>query len=285
MAERSRVIVTGGSGKLGRATVDELLAHGYEVIVLDSQPPAAPTCPFTRTELTDFGQTLEAILHIDSRHQGVEAIVHLAAIAGPGRAPDAAIYLNNSACTFNVFQAARRAGIRNLVWASSETLLGVPFEAPPPYLPLDEEAPPRPETAYALSKLVDETIAQQFCRWDPALKMTGLRLSNVVDAADYANFPAYDRDPQARRYNLWSYIDARDGAQAIRLALERPAPGLEIFIIANADTVMRRPNAELLAAVFPDVPLRRPLGPHESLLSIEKARRLLGFEPRYGWRR
>jgi UDP-glucose 4-epimerase len=101
---------------------------------------------------------------------------------------------------------------------------------------------------------------------------------------DYAAFPSYDADPRLRSWNLWGYIDARDGAQAVRKALTYQGKGFEAFIIANADTVMSRPTAELAAEVFPHVEVRRDLGEHETLLSIDKARRLLGYEPEYSWR-
>jgi len=186
--------------------------------------------------------------------------------------------------SYNVFAAARLAGIKNVVFASSETLLGLPFDEPPPYAPVDEDYPVRPESTYSLGKALDEEIARQFCRWDPELKMIGLRFSNVMEPADYAAFPSFDADPQTRRWNLWGYIDARDGAQAIRKALELEATGADVFIIANADTVMGRSSGELMAEVFPNVPLRHQLGEHETLLSIEKARRILGYEPQHSWR-
>jgi nucleoside-diphosphate-sugar epimerase len=280
----SKVIVTGGSGKLGRACVDELLRSGYEVFILDAIAPLERKCVFTTTDLTDFGQTLEAFMEIDAGHKGVDAVVHLAAIPGPSHGPNAHTFLNNVACSFNVFQAARLARITNVVWASSETLLGVPFDEPPPYVPVDEEYPPRPEWTYAMAKLVDETLAREFCRWDPELKMIGLRFSNVMEPTDYAAFPAFDADPRIRKWNLWAYIDARDGAQAIRLALEHPKKGFDVFVIANADTVMTRPNMELMAAAFPDTPFKRAVGPNETLLSIEKARRILGYVPSHSWR-
>jgi nucleoside-diphosphate-sugar epimerase len=176
------------------------------------------------------------------------------------------------------------AGIHNIVWASSETLLGLPLDIPPIAIPIDETHPPRPESSYSLGKLVDETIAAQFCRWDPRLKMVGLRFSNVMEPADYAAFPSFDADARLRKWNLWGYIDARDGAQAVRKALEYAAAGLEVFIIANADTVMTRPSAELVAEVFPDVPVTRKLSGTETLLSIDKARKLLGYEPQHSWR-
>jgi nucleoside-diphosphate-sugar epimerase len=279
------VAVTGGSGKLGRAVVSDLLAHGYRVITLDRvAPPAAAGNPWVRVDLTDYGQAFEALNAIDDRHSGVDAVVHLGAIPAPGIVPNAALFTNNATASYNVFAAARAAGIRRVVWASSETLLGLPFETPPPYIPVDERYPVRPESSYSLSKCVEEAMAQQFCRWDPELTMIGLRFSNVMDPADYASFPSYDADPRARKWNLWGYIDARDGAQAVRLSLEAEIAGCEIFIIAAADTVMSRSNADLVAEVFPGVPVTRDLGSHDTMLSIDKARDLLGYQPRHSWR-
>ena len=279
-----RVLVTGGSGKAGRACVRDLLEHGYEVINVDAMDPSEALCPFVEADLTDFGEALEALSEVDSRHRGVDAVVHLAAIPAPGRHTNAVTFRNNILSTYNVFEAARKLAIRNLVWASSETVLGLPFDEPPPYAPLDEDYPARPETAYSLSKFLGEEMAQQFCRWDPELKIIGLRFSNVMEPADYARFASFEADPQSRKWNLWGYIDARDAAQAVRKALEASLKGAEVFIIANADTVMSRPNAELMAEFYPDVAFTREVEPNETLLSIEKAQRLLGYEPRYGWR-
>jgi nucleoside-diphosphate-sugar epimerase len=280
----SRIVVTGGNGKLGRAVVAELLDHGHEVHVLDVVGPREQTSRFTRIDLTDYGQVVDALTGIDDRYRRVDAVVHLAAIPGPGVAANATTFTHNISATHHVFAAARVAGIRHIVWASSETLLGLPFDVPPPYLPVDEEYPARPETSYALAKHLEEGMAEQFCRWDPELTMIGLRFSNVMEPADYAAFPGFDADANLRKWNLWGYIDARDGAQAVRRALDYREPGRHIFLIANADTVMSRPTAELAAEVYPDVPVRGELGTHETLLSIAKARRVLGYEPRYSWR-
>jgi UDP-glucose 4-epimerase len=127
-------------------------------------------------------------------------------------------------------------------------------------------------------------MAAQYCRWDPTLTMIGLRFSNVMDPSDYEAFPGYDADPRLRSWNAWGYIDARDGAQAVRKSLAYSESGLEIFVIANADTVMSRSSASLAAEVFPDLPVTKELGEHETLLSIDKARRLLGYEPEFSWR-
>jgi UDP-glucose 4-epimerase len=275
-----RIVVTGGTGKLGRAVVAGLRESGDQVFNLD----AAAQRPDIRVDLTDYGQTLSALTAVDDRYSKVDAVVHLAAVPAPGVTTNAATFHNNITATYNVFAAAAAAGITNVVWASSETLLGIPFETPPPYIPLDEDYPARPEWHYALAKHLEETMAAQFCRWNPALKMIGLRFSNVMEPADYAEFPSFDADPELRKWNLWGYIDARDGAQAVRKALDYQEPGVEIFIIANADTVMSRSSASLAAAVYPDVPVTRELGEHETLLSIDKARRLLGYEPQHSWR-
>lgn len=277
-----RIAVTGGSGKLGRTVVRELRAAGNAVVNLDATGERGPG--FVRVDLTDYGQTLDAILGVNDQHDGFDAIVHLAAIPAPGILSDVATFHNNIRVTYNVFQAARRAGIRNVVYASSETVLGLPFDVPPPYIPVDEDYPARPESTYSLVKHLEEQLAIELVRWDPALKIVALRFSNVMNPEDYAAFPGYDADATARKWNLWGYIDGRDGAQAILRALEWDTTGFDRFIIAAADTVMSRPNDELVAEVFPGVPLKGELGVNDTLLSIAKARRVLGYEPKHSWR-
>jgi nucleoside-diphosphate-sugar epimerase len=127
-------------------------------------------------------------------------------------------------------------------------------------------------------------MAAQFCRWDPELTMIGLRFSNVMEPDDYAAFGSYDADPALRRWNLWGYIDTRDGAQAVLRALENAKPGFDTFIIAATDTVMSRPSAELAAGAFPDVTVKSAVLGTTTLLSIDKARRLLGYDPQHSWR-
>ena len=280
----ARVAVTGSSGKLGKAVVNDLAAHDWDVVALDRAAAHRADLVSTVVDFTDFGQAVEALSGVDDRHDGVDALVHLAAIPAPGLVPNAATFANNVLASYNVYSAALRAGVRKIVWASSETVLGLPFDEPPPYVPVDEEYPPRPNSTYSLVKTLEEELARQLCRWHPDLSMIGLRFSNVMYPEDYAQFPSYDADPKSRRWNLWGYIDARDGAQAVRLALGLDGTGPDVFIIANADTVMSRPNDELLAAEFPGVARKRPIEPHETLLSIDKARRVLGYAPEHSWR-
>ncbi|MBC7725108.1 MAG: NAD(P)-dependent oxidoreductase [Burkholderiaceae bacterium] len=277
-----RIAVTGATGKLGRAVVSYLREAGHTVIGLDVVGERGPG--FTRVDFTDYGQTVDALSSIDDRHSGLDAVVHLAAAPAGGILPDSQTFHNNMSATFNVFQAARRVGIRTIVYASSETLLGIPFETDPPYLPLDEEYDSRPESMYAVTKHLEEELARKLVRWDDTLSITALRFSNVMDVADYAAFPAFDADPALRRWNIFGYIDTRDGAQAVLRALEANLPGFAAYIIAAADTAMVRDSAGLAAEVFPEVPLTRELSGRETMLSIDKARRVLGYDPKHSWR-
>ncbi len=280
----TKVVVTGGSGKAGRACIRELKGHGYEVFNVDKAKPVEDLCPSIQADLADYGQAVDALAAVERGPHGVDGVVHLAAIPDSRLFTNSVTFENNVMSTYNVFEASTRLGVKNLVWASSETVLGLPFDTPPPYLPVDEEYAGRPESAYSLSKLVGEEMARQYCRWDPELKIIGLRFSNIMEPEDYKAFGAFQDDLRARKWNLWGYIDARDAAQAVRRALEVKIKGAEVFIIANADTVMAASNEELLGAVFPKVAVKRSLGRNETLLSIDKARKVLGFEPEHNWR-
>ena len=278
-----RIAVTGGTGKLGRHVVRRLTDSGHTVINLDREGERAGG--FLRVDLTDYGQVIDALSGARDGDQPptVDAVVHLAAIPAPGLAPDIETFRNNIVTTFSVFHAAIRLGIRTIVYASSETVLGLPFDTPPPYVPVDEEYAARPESVYSLVKHLEEQLAIELCRWHPDLKIIGLRFSNVMDVEDYKDFP-FDSDARKRKWNLWAYIDGRDGAQAVEKALELDAPGFDRFIIASPDSVMTRPNAELLDEVFPGVERRGEIGEHTTLLSIDKARRVLGYAPEFSWR-
>lgn len=277
-----RIALTGSTGKLGTVVARELREAGYDVIGMDVVGTRGPS--FVQVDLTDYGQVVDAFGGVGDRHEGIDAVVHLGAIPAPGIRSDIATFHNNMAATFNVFWAAVRLGIRRIVYASSETVQGLPFDAPPPYVPVDEEYAPRPESVYSLVKTLEERLAAELVRWHPDLSITALRFSNVMVPEDYAEFPSFDADARLRKWNLWGYIDARDGAQAVQRALEVAPAGFDNFLIAASDTVMSRPNAELLAEVFPDVPVAREFSEHETLLSIDKARQLLGFDPQHTWR-
>ena len=270
------IAVTGGSGKAGRFVVRDLLAHGYDVLNLDRMRSSDEGGRFMLTQLTDYGETVDAL-------SGCDAVVHLAAIPAPGLRTDAATFQENINSTFNVFQAARLHRMRRVVWASSETVLGLPFEDPlPSYAPVDEQHPDLPQSTYSLSKAASETMARHFARWT-GVPFVGLRFSNVMRPEDYAHFPSWQDNPHLRKWNLWGYIDGRDAAQSCRLGLEANVTGADSFIIAAADTVMNRPSAALMAEVFPSVRLKRKVRGRETLLAIRKAQNTLGFVPQHSW--
>ena len=272
-----RVVVTGGRGKAGEAVVADLEAAGHEVVSVDMAAPLDPDEPTLAVDLADLGQTIEAL-------DGADAVVHLAAIPAPGVRTEAETFTNNILSTYNVFSAAVRLGLERVVWASSETLVGLPFDDEQPrYAPIDEDHPLLPESHYALSKLAGEAIAAQFHRWS-GIPIVALRISNIMRPDDYARFPSFWDDPGLRRWNLWGYVDARDVAQAARLALTADVDGTPAYLVAAADTCMTTPSADLLAEVYPDVEVRGDVSGHTTLLAIDRARAELGYDPAHSWR-
>ena len=282
-----RICVTGATGKAGRAAVRELREHGYSVVATDSAVgPEDLLTGVLRADLTDYGQAIEAL-------RGCDGVVHLANIPAPGRSTPAVTFNANVTMNFNVFHAAAALGLSRVVWASSETTLGLPFGHGPEqdpgapgelrYAPVDEDHFPFPATSYALSKVASETIAEHISRWS-GIGFIGLRISNIMEPGDYERFPEYWAQPHSRKWNLWGYVDVRDVALACRLGLEADLTGSNNVIIAAADTVMNRPSREVLAEVFPDVPLTAELPEHGTLLAIDRARQLLGYHPRHSWR-
>ncbi len=282
----TKIAVTGGSGKAGRVIIRDLAEHGHEVLSIDVAPSPESNhpedkIPFLRADVTDFGQALEA-LDGGSTLPGIEAVVHLAAIPSPAHAPADVVFRTNVTSTHAVFAAAQRIGLSRIVWASSETTLGLPFTTPPRYAPVDE-AHITPETSYALSKVVGEELARVFSRWS-AIPIVGLRFSNIMIRDDYERFAGWQADPRLRAWNLWGYVDESHVAQSVRCALEADITGADSFIIAAADTVMRTPSRELMAAVYPGVPVADHVTGNDTLLDISRARRLLGYAPRFSWR-
>jgi len=283
----TRIAVTGGSGKAGRAVVHDLRERGHAVLNIDRVPspeshhPEADI-PFLYADVTDYGQTLEALSGGDTL-PGIEAVVHLAAIPSPAHATSDLVFRTNITSTYTVFAAAARLGLRRVVWASSETTLGLPFgPRTPDYAPVNE-AHMYPETSYALSKVLGEEMARQVSRWS-GMPIIGLRLSNVMVRADYERFPAFWEDPHLRKWNLWGYVDESHVCESVRLALDADIEGADSFVIAAADTVMQRPSRELMEEVFPGVPVADRVTGTDTLLDIAKAREVLGYAPQFSWR-
>lgn len=272
-----RVVVTGGSGKAGRWVVRDLRERGHDVLSVDLVSSADRSGPSLVVDLTDLGQCHDVMA-------GADSVVHLAAIPAWGIRPEAETFRVNVSSTFNVFSAATAHGVRRVVYASSETVHGVPLDRPgPSFAPIDETIEPDPQSSYALSKVVGEEMAAYFARrFDTSF--VGLRFSNILEPDEYAAFPGYWEDARLRSWNLWSYVDSRDAAASVAAALSAAVVGAEVCLVAAADTVMTRASAELLAEVFPQTPLRHAVEGCDTLLAIDHARAVLGFQPAHSWR-
>jgi nucleoside-diphosphate-sugar epimerase len=291
MAQREkRIAVTGGHGKVGRVLVPYLKERGYDIFVIDQDGPQTPTELMMKADLQDFGQTIDALSSVDSdtysraEPQAFDAIVHLASIPHPRMLPDSAEFKLNLMSTYNVFESARRLGIKDIVWAASEVATGVPYDkTSAPYVPVDENYPMRGYNVYSLTKVLGEEMARQFCLNDPEMRITCLRLSNVMNPEEYEGFENWQDDPEKRLWNFWTYIDVRDAAHAVECALRYDVRGKDEFFITNDETVMRTLTQDLLERYFPNVERRRKFVGNEAVLTSKKAKEVLGYKPSHRW--
>ncbi len=290
-----RILFTGGSGKAGRHVVAYLVAQGHRVLNFDRVPLGLVGAHDLMGDITDAGQVYSAMrshagydeLETGTGAQLFDAVVHFAAVPRHGMMPDTETFRVNVMGTYNVLEAALKMGIRKVIIASSETTYGVCFSdgvVDPKVLPLDEDYDIDPMDSYGMSKKVNEVTAQSFQRRFGA-DVYALRIGNVVEPHEYATlFPPLADDPGLRRRITFSYIDARDLGQIVDLCLQKDGLGFQVFNAANDTNAVPQPNAELLARFFPNVPLSRPVGDVEGLLSNRKIRAVLGFRQRHDWR-
>lgn len=276
----SKVVVTGGSGRLGQWVIKEFLEHGYEVVNADLKSPQDPLCRTVIVDLTNLGEVYGVL-------SGADAVVHLAAIPVAYSHPNEVTFQNNVMSTYNILEAAAGLGITKAVIASSESSYGLVFAVNrfgPDYVPMDEEHPQLPQDSYGLSKVVNEQTAEMIHR-RTGMQVVSFRFGNVISPEMYANFPGFIHDPNQRAAILWSYIDTRDAASACRLAIETDGLGAVALNLAADDTSMDMSNRELMAASFPQVQdIRVPLDSYDTLLSNDKAKQLLNWKPIHHWR-
>jgi nucleoside-diphosphate-sugar epimerase len=289
-----RIAFTGGSGKAGRHVVAYLAAQGHKVLNIDQVPLRMAGVGDLVADITDSGQIFNALsTHIDGAEMDAgaapafDAVVHFAAVPALMLKPDNETYRVNVMGTYNVIEAAVKLGIRKIIIASSETTYGVCFSngiVDPKVLPLDEDYDIDPMDSYGMSKKVNEATARSFQRRSGA-DIYALRIGNVIEPHEYeTRFPDFFANPGQRRRITFSYIDARDLGQIVDLALKKDGLGWQVFNACNDTNSVCQPNAELLAEFFPNVPLSRPVGPQESLLSNAKIRKVLGFKEQHNWR-
>lgn len=289
-----RILFTGGSGKAGQHVVAHLAGLGHRVTNADLVPLGHPDVADLRVDLTDTGQVYSAVAGLARFDEldlpakpSYDAVVHFAALPAILIAPDATTYATNVLSTYNVLEAATRLGVRKVVFASSETTYGVCFaqgERRPQYVPVDEEHPTVPEDSYAMAKVANEVTARSFQARSGA-DVYGLRINNVIEPHEYAeSFPAFLEDASLRRRNVFAYIDVRDLGQMVERCLQVDGLGYEVFNVANADMSVALTTDEVRERFYDGVPVRREMGRDETFYSIDKARRLVGFDPQHSWR-
>jgi nucleoside-diphosphate-sugar epimerase len=274
-----KIVVTGGSGRLGQHVIRELLSHDKEVLSLDRAVPQNKICPSWIADLTRAGDIYEGL-------KGAHGIIHLGAYQAPNLAPDSETFSNNVTATYNVFKAARDLGVPKVVVASSTAAFGflyAPRFCPPDYLPLDENHPCKSQDPYGLSKVVGEKIADSFAVASD-MAIASLRFPGVNFDLSYHSFAEKWQDASFRLGRFWSYIDARDAATACRLALEIKFHGHEIFIVAAPTSTVNRPTDELIREYLPGVKkIKQNLKANWSGVDSSKAEKMLGFRAQHVW--
>ena len=275
-----KIVVTGGSGRLGQFVIRELLAHRYEVLSLDRVPPREKLCATWIADLRHAGDLFEAA-------NGAYGVVHLGAYQAPNLAPDAETFSNNVTATYNLLRAAADLGVKKVVIASSTAAFGFIYAKnlwAPDYLPLDESHPSKPQDSYGLSKVVGEQIADSIATVHKEMTISSLRFPGVNFDLSYASFRDRWSNPPSRASGFWSYIDARDAAMACRLALEVEFRGHQVFIASAPNNCMTQPTLELIRKYLPQgAKIKQVSGTHWSCVDSAKAQRILGFKPSHVW--
>ncbi|MCU1492329.1 MAG: NAD-dependent epimerase/dehydratase [Acidimicrobiaceae bacterium] len=279
LAPLRRVLVTGASGQLGREVVALLRGKEVEVTALDlvSQDDLEAD-RLVVGSASDVAAVRQAV-------EGIDAVVHLAAIRAPGLGTAEEVFCGNSTATFTVLEQAAQAGVRRAVIASSYSITGLPF-APhrrhPAYLPIDEQLPLQVEDPYALSKQVDEATAKMMW-WRHGLSVVAIRFPYLGSLADTLPKRAarIAEDPSFASTEMWSYLETRDGALASVLALEKAPPGYHVVGLAAPNTLAAEDTNTLLDRFHPDVPRRRQFCGREVPIDVSAAQQLLGWSAQH----
>jgi nucleoside-diphosphate-sugar epimerase len=273
------IAVTGAAGTVGEFVVSDLLEHGHDVVAVDVREPDASGAVFRRGDIEDLAS-------LEAAFDGCDAIIHLAAIREAGLAPPDVTFRVNAQGTVNCLEAAVKVGAQRFVFASSEAVLGFSYrerDFKPDYFPIDEAHPLQPQDSYGMSKIAAEEACRSYTR---AGKLSTVCIRPCycwgVSLGDEALESVLN--PQDHYRSLWVYIHLRDIARAYRLACENPDIEHETFYVVASDIRSNVPTAELVDRFYPGVPLARPMGEYEALITNDRAREVLGFEPEFSWR-
>lgn len=289
-----RILFTGGSGKAGKHVIPYLLAQGHQVLNLDLVPLDHHGVDNLIVDITDSGQVFNAMTsyaNFSELEPGIgvqkfDAVVHFAAVPRILLKPDNETFRVNTIGTYNVIEAAVKLGISKIVIASSETTYGVCFtdgRSDPEAIPVTEECDTNPMDSYGLSKVLNEKTARSFQRRSGA-DIYALRIGNVIEPHEYPMFNDFAQNPESRRRNFFSHIDARDLGQIVDLCLAKDGLGFEVFNATNDENSLDTPAKELADTHFPGVLCRADLGEYEALLTNRKIREVLGFKQQHNWR-
>ena len=285
------ILVTGGSGWIGRYVVQDLLDHGHDVLSVDLSPPLSDRSnkqvsltryqsefQHLRVDVTDVGQVFQAAAAAQA-----QAVIHLAAWPDPGIVSDAQTYGDNASGTFNVFQACRDLGIRRIVSASSSQVYGFAQHAPE-FVPIDESHPVRPLNCYAAAKIAGEQAAEYFAD-QYGMTICSFRFQGVRRPADLSrDIDKIIEDPALGAVTLWTRVDVRDAASACRLAVETTDVPSGVYNITGSRIVLDTPTSDLITHHYgAGTSIREATSEHGSPMSSGRAAAAFGYSPIYPW--
>ena len=295
-----KIAITGAAGNLGRKAA-EILGEHHELVLIDRveaseatvfdptapglrrSEPLSPDWPYFRSDVGDIQQLVVAL-------RGAEVVVHLAGwLTGHWSEARSAMEVNVMG-TFNIYEAAREIGARRVVNASSINAFGSIYWRvngfSPSYsrLPLTESERRVPEDPYSLSKGITEDIGWAYRRAH-SIEAVNLRFAAVWSDAQYDQ--ALERGlPESTEWqtDLWSWVHVRDWMRGAFLAATVHDPGSEPIVIGAADTTAPEPTLELVERFRPEFlhELQEPILDRAPLLSVTRARTVLGYTPQWG---
>ncbi|MFC6964618.1 NAD-dependent epimerase/dehydratase family protein [Halocatena marina] len=286
------IAVTGGNGKLGKAVLAELDNKNYETVnVARGKRREELSDSYIRTDLLDAGNVYGALVESNA-----DAVVHAGTIPGPGRNPGYEVYESNVMSTYHILEAASALNLESVCIASSINAMGAAYQDDPidvRYLPVDEKHPVTPRDPYAISKHSLEVTCDGFGRQDTAPKtISTIRYPWIATSEELrTNFKSADRslekigsEAMGGPNELFTYIHIDDAARVTRKALEANFVGHERFWAVASDTTLDSSSDIVAGRYYPDAELRESLSEHQSLVDIDKARKLLDWAPNHTWR-
>ena len=292
--QKSKIFVTGGSGKAGKHLIPYLIKKGYSVVNADLVPLMIDGVDNINLDITKSGEIFNALsgyANIPELKSGegmvqFKAVIHLAAIPRILIKPDNETFRINTLGTYNVIEAATKLGIKKIIFASSETTYGFCFAQGnplPKWLPIEEDYETSPTDSYGLSKVLNEQTGQAFQK-RTGIDIYVLRIGNIIEPNEYSRFKEFCENPKVRLRNLFNYIDARDLAQAIELCIQKDGLGYEVFNVTHNNNSVNLKTDQIIKEFFPNVELKRKMEDYEAILSSKKIRNMLGFKPEHDWK-